>query len=103
MNVSYLEAHLKSGGSIPISIVDEMDIYKYKRDKRATTSLNKALDTTYQAVYRREYEIGHQWNADNLHIDSGGVFIVTSDNRVLKFDNSEWFSVTKVESHKYDS
>lgn len=46
MNVSYLEAHLKSGGSIPISIVDEMDIYKYKRDKRATTSLNKALEHT---------------------------------------------------------
>lgn len=102
MNVSYLENHLKAGGHIPNDIVDERDIYKYKRDKRAQNTINKALDTNYKAVFRRDYEVRNgQWSSKHVQIDTGSVFIVTSDNRVLHFSNSEWFSISPIEAHTY--
>jgi len=34
MNVDRLAKHLKEGGEIPWDIVDELDIYQYKRNPR---------------------------------------------------------------------
>lgn len=103
MNVSYLEKHLQDGGEIPWGIVDELDIYKYKRDKRALNTLNKVLGTSYLAVFRKVFEVKNgQWSAKALSLDTDNVYIVTSDFRVLKFNNSEWFTITSVEAHKYD-
>lgn len=104
MNVSYLEIHLKEGGALPNDIVDEPDIYKYKRDQRACNTLNKVLDTDYKAVYRRDRwtERGaQQWNAKHLSMESGDVFIVKKDNTVIILRNSEWFSIAPIEAHKY--
>lgn len=101
MNVSYLEQHLKNGGSLPARIVDEMDIYSYKYDRRVRDAVNKALDTTYVAVYRRE--LCSSWfDSSSLALDSGLMFVVTSTDRVIKIDNHGHFSVTDVESHIYD-
>lgn len=103
MNVSYLENHLKNGGSLPNRIVDEADIYKYKRDQRACNTLNKVLDTNYKAVYRRDtIYTREQWNAKHLSIETGDVLVVKQDNSVITLRNSEWFSVSPVKSHKWE-
>lgn len=102
MNVSYLENHLKGGGSLPRLIVDEMDIYKYKLDNRAMNTLNKVLGTSFKAVYRKDREIDlHQWQALRLNIDPGNTFVVRSDNTVFAMQNSEWFTVVPITPHTY--
>lgn len=102
MNVSYLENHLKAGGSLPNGIVDEPDIYKYKRDKRALNTLNKVMGTSFIAVYRHSNEIARrQWCAKDLHIDTGNTFVVRADNTIFTMQNSEWFTVLPIEPHTY--
>ena len=66
----------------------------YKRDARALKSMNKALETNYKAVYRKELDYRqYQWKADDLSLDTGYMFVVTGSNRVLFISNSEWFSI----------
>lgn len=102
MNVSYLEKHLQAGGEVPWDLVDEWDLYKYKRDNRARNTINKVLGTNFKAVFRNVLEMNQcQWSAKDLHMDTGNCYIVTSDDHVLNFNNSEWFTISKVESHKY--
>lgn len=104
MNVSYLERHIKDGGSLPSEIVDEQDIYKFKRDKRACNTLNKVLGTDFKAIYRRDvYYKGHQLQSSCLQLDTGETFVVKQDNSVISINVSEWFEITNVESHKYGS
>lgn len=101
MNVSYLEHHLKASGTIPRRIVDERDLYAYVIDQRAKNSINKVLGTTFIAVYRKElYAKKTQMKAEHLSFDCGEVFVVKQDMTVLCFNNSEWFSIRPVESHK---
>lgn len=103
MNVSYLEHHLKQLDKLPKTIVDEMDIYTFVKDVRACNSINKALGTTFKAVYRNKQKAErNQMKASNLCFDTGDVFVVKADNTVLKFRNSEWFSIRPVESHKWE-
>lgn len=103
MNVSYLEHHLKQLGKLPKTIVDEMDIYTFVKDVRSCNSINKALGTTFKAVYRNEREVKRiQMKASDLSFDTGAVFVVKADNTVLEFRNSEWFSIRPVESHKWE-
>jgi hypothetical protein len=101
MNVSYLENHLKSGGVMPTRIVDEMDIYKFKLDKRALNTLNKVLGTDFKAVFRREYHTQRPWSAKELSVDTGSVFVIRSNNTVMEFHNSEWFTIHNIEAHTY--
>jgi hypothetical protein len=66
----------------------------FKKDNRARTSLNKTLETSYKAVYRRESKYkSPQWSADDINLSGEDFYIVTANGKILSHTNSEWGAI----------
>lgn len=61
---------------------------------KSRKTLNKALETNYQAVFRKKNDIRHSdWKGEDIELSGEEFFVVTASGRVLRFWNSEWGGV----------
>uniref|UniRef100_A0AB39AJZ7 Uncharacterized protein n=1 Tax=Vibrio phage P018-4 TaxID=3229728 RepID=A0AB39AJZ7_9CAUD len=67
---------------------------EYRKDSRAKNTLNKVLGANFKAVYRevREYK-QDQWKSPVISWDGEDIYILRSDDKVVRMFNSEWSSI----------
>lgn len=77
-------------------VTEFKDYYTYRIDNRAKNSFNKLLGTDFKAVYRRDCNLANQLKYSNIDFDTGGMYILKSDDTLLLVSNSEWASISIV-------
>ena len=66
----------------------------YKKDVRATTTLNKVLGTDFLAVYRDIKNFSNsQWKSNDIRPDNETFFILRKDEELVEVSSSEWLSI----------
>lgn len=70
------------------------DYYVYVRDTKAKKILNNLLGTSFLAVYRTRSEIEKSaYTEGDFDLDTGRIYCVRGDGKVILFTNSEWASI----------
>lgn len=70
------------------------DYYVYVRDTKARKVLNKLLGTSFLAVYRTRLEMDKSaYTEGDFDLDTGRIYCVRADGKVILFTNSEWAGI----------
>lgn len=73
------------------------DEISFKRDMRATNTLNKLIGADFRAVYREERKYNTQWKAHRVDCSGETIYVLRKDNKVFSMSNSEWCSIALME------